>query len=305
MTYTDISNKEAEEFLIIAGKSSLRSIEKLAGGWANSNYLLSINDGTQLVLKIWNERTPKEVEKIVSLTCWLAEHNIPTPTPLTLGNSNKTIIKNGLTWMLLPYIDADWLGYDYDSLFSLGRTQAMLHAVEPPEGIMKDFSMGFKFFHQLFEVANNKDNWSPFLLQLKEEATLLSELIPTDLPKGIIHGDLFPDNVLGRDGEVIAILDFEESCKNYLALDIAMTFVGFGWSDGEPITERWQAIIAGYESIRKLNESERNALPHLHRYATLSIAAWRYWQFVMNIPNTEYSDRYVEMISRLDKNLPF
>ena len=84
-----------------------------------------------------------------------------------------------------------------------------------------------------------------------------------------------------------------------------MTFVGFGWSDGEPITERWQAIIAGYESIRKLNESERNALPHLHRYATLSIAAWRYWQFVMNIPNTEYSDRYVEMISRLDKSLPF
>jgi len=64
MTYTDVSNKEVEELLIIAGKSSLKSIEKLAGGWANSNYLLNINDGTQLVLKIWNERTPKEVEKI-------------------------------------------------------------------------------------------------------------------------------------------------------------------------------------------------------------------------------------------------
>jgi hypothetical protein len=57
--------------------------------------------------------------------------------------------------------------------------------------------------------------------------------------------------------------------------------------------------------VRKLTATEHAALPNLHRFATLSVAAWRYWQFVMNIPDTEHADRYLEMTARLDKPLPF
>ena len=104
---------------------------------------------------------------------------------------------------------------------------------------------------------------------------------------------------------MLAVLDFEEMCVDAMALDLVMSFVGFGWKDGNPITERWQALLSGYESVRPLSDAERAALPDLHRYATLSIAAWRYWQFVMNIPGTEHADRYLEMTARLDKPLPF
>ena len=84
-----------------------------------------------------------------------------------------------------------------------------------------------------------------------------------------------------------------------------MTFVGFGWKNGEPVTERWKSLLEGYQSVRVLSDAEINALPDLHRLATLSIAAWRYWQFVINLPNTKHTNRYIEMTDRLDKKLPF
>jgi len=125
-----------------------------------------------------------------------------------------------------------------------------------------------------------------------------------NLPRGIIHGDLFPDNVICKNNS-ISILDFEEVCNDVLVFDLMMTFVGFGWENGEPIGERWNAILDGYQSVRKLSKEEISALPDLHKLATLSIAAWRYWQFKINIPGTEHENRYLEMTSRLDKVLPF
>ena len=84
-----------------------------------------------------------------------------------------------------------------------------------------------------------------------------------------------------------------------------MTFVGFGWEEGEPINDRWVAILEGYQSVRKLTKEELDALPDLHKLATLSIAAWRYWQFKINLPGTKHEDRYLEMTDRLGKKLPF
>ena len=101
------------------------------------------------------------------------------------------------------------------------------------------------------------------------------------------------------------MLDFEEVCNDILAFDLAMTFVGFGWEEGEPINDRWVAILDGYQSVRKLTKEELDALPDLHKLATLSIAAWRYWQFKINLPGTKHENRYLEMTDRLGKKLPF
>lgn len=139
---------------------------------------------------------------------------------------------------------------------------------------------------------------------LKTESSIIIDKIG-NLPKGVIHGDLFPDNVLGSKNQVNSILDFEEVCHGILAFDLVMTFVGFGWENGESVPERWGSLLDGYQSIRKLSDDEIDSLSDLHRLATLSIAAWRYWQFVIYLPNTEHSDRYLQMTARLNKKTPF
>ncbi len=304
MTYTEASFDDASEVIYAAGLPSLLTIDKLEGGWANSNYVLTLNNSDKIVLKIWNEQSLEEVNYLLSVTSYLSDKGIPTPSPIKFLDGGVIFIKNGLAWTLLPFIEGNWLQPNHDSLYSLGRIQAELHLINPPSILKTDFSMGYKLFEKLFRIADERGEWSEFLHLLKTESTLLMDTIG-ELPKGVIHGDLFPDNVLGSSEEVSTILDFEEVSYDILAFDLAMTFVGFGWLDGEPVPERWNSILSGYQSVRTLSPDELRALPSLHRLATLSIAAWRYWQFVINLPDTENTERYLEMTKRLDKELPF
>ena len=84
-----------------------------------------------------------------------------------------------------------------------------------------------------------------------------------------------------------------------------MAFVGFGWNEDGPLTDRWNALLEGYESIRQLTQDEMSALPALHRYATLSIAAWRYWKHLMTQPEEALKRRYLEMTERLEIEFNF
>ena len=303
MAYTEVTLAEASEVIKKAGFRNLLSIEKLKGGWANSNYKLILEDQTKLVLKIWNEQSQDEVNYLLNITSFLVNSGIPTPKPIVFDNEDFLIMKDGLPWTILPFVEGNWLGCDYDSLFSLGAIQAKIHLIDPPNNLRSDFSMGGKLFEKLFLFADTNNDWNDFLLELKSSKSLSLNL--DKLPRGIIHGDLFPDNVIGYNNQAISILDFEEVCNDILAFDLVMTFVGFGWENGEPIGDRWNAILDGYQSIRILTKEEISALPDLHKLATLSIAAWRYWQFKINMPNTEHEDRYLEMTSRLNKVLPF
>ncbi len=305
MVYTEVSEQEAARLLSEADVAALREMRPLDGGWANSNHLLILEDDSRLVLKVWDERDPDEVDRVIENTCWIAEHGVPTPVPLLLQNGRRMLVEEGRAWMLMPYIDGGWLPSDAASLHDLGRLQARLHEVPVHENIPRVYSVGYSLWQRLVDTARAADSLTPFLRRLEAEMTSLRRSIPEDLPTGVIHGDLFPDNVIGRRGEVLALLDFEEICVESLALDLAMTYVGFGWRDGSPVTESWQALLAGYQSVRRLTEAEHAALPDLHRYAVLAVAAWRYHQFVIEIPGTEHADRYKEMVDRLDKPLPF
>jgi homoserine kinase type II len=305
MTYTDVTEEEAGRLLASAGTAPLRTMRSLDGGWANSNYLLTLEDDSQLVLKVWDERPPEEVEQLIVHTCWLADHGVLTPVPLQLEGGGRMLVKNGLAWMLMPYIAGGWLPSDPASMHALGKAQAHLHGVPVHDSIPTDFAIGYVLWERLIEEARKGDSMTPFLQMLEDEIPLLKQRIPADIPCGVIHGDLYPDNVIGREGEVLALLDFEEICVESLAMDLVTTFVGFGWKGGLPVPELWDALLAGYQSVRPLTEAEHAALPYLHRFSVLAVAAWRYWQFVINVPGTEHTDRYVEMVDRLDKQLPF
>ncbi len=305
MAYTNVTVEEALWLLAEAGVASLNKMEPLAGGWANSNYLLTLEDDTKLVLKVWDERAPDEVEQILEHTCWLADHGVLTPAPLLLEGGVRFLVKDNQAWMLMPFVEGGWLPADSSSLYELGKAQAQMHEVPIHESIPTTFAIGFTLWDKLVKDAHKDGTMTPFLELLEKETHLLKQRIPDDLPSGIIHGDLYPDNVIGREGEVLALLDFEEICIESLAMDLVTTYVGFGWKDGLPVPELWDALLRGYESVRPLTEAEHAVLPDLHRFAVLAVAAWRYQQFVVRVPGTEHTERYLEMVSRLDKKLPF
>ena len=132
MAYTEVSFQDASDIIIAAGLSDLVNLEKLSGGWANSNYKLSLNDNTKRVLKIWDGKTLDEVNYLLSITTYLSDNDVPTPSPIPFSNGEFMVVKDGLAWTLLPFVEGAWLEPNYSSLHSLGRIQASLHLVIPP-----------------------------------------------------------------------------------------------------------------------------------------------------------------------------
>ena len=304
MRRIDVGVDEANELLIQAGLASVNTMEILQGGWDNTNILLTLTDASKVVLKVWNANTIEEVRRVVARHCHLDEHGIPTAVPIEFLDGELVVEKEGVAWTLLPFVEGGMLGTDEKSLKSLGQTLALLQQIPTTDCFPTDYRMGWSLFEKMFEIADDTNSWSDFLISLKKESDSLRNQIPADLPQGILHGDLFPDNVIG-DGSVAAILDLEEAFIGPCAFDLMMAFVGFSWDGKEVIHERWNALLEGYESVRPLSQDEKLALPALHRYATLSIAAWRYWKHVMTQPDDELRGRYLEMVNRLEIEINF
>ena len=305
MIDTKINLDKVGELLELANYGSFSKIGVLSGGWANSNYLVTCDDGTKVVLKIWREKNPAEVQEMNSSIDWIAKHGVSTPAPLKLKNGENMIVVDGFAWILIPFIDAPWISKDTASLKSLGLAIAGLHAVPNAGHFGTFYSMGIDIWPELLERAESEDKWSPFLRMLEDEIIKIDGNIPLNLPKGVIHGDLFQDNILGHPGEVLAILDFEDICYNILAIDLVVAFIGCCWIDEKPVKELWFSLLSGYESVRPLTPEERAALPELYRYASLSIAAWRYRKFVLDEEDSEHAGRYLLMMKRLEESVEF
>ena len=305
LTDVKINIDKVGEILELADCSSLSKIEVLSGGWANSNYLVTCDDKTKVVLKIWREKTPDEVQEMNLNIDWIVKHGVSTPAPLKLKNGESMIVVDGFAWILIPFINAPWIAQDTASLNSLGLAIASLHAVPNAEHFGSSYSMGVDIWPELFERAESEDKWSPFLRMLEEEFIKSNEKIPSNLPKGAIHGDLFQDNILGHSGEVLAILDFEDMCFNILAIDLVVAFIGCCWIDEKPVEELWFSLLSGYESVRPLSPEERAALPELYRYASLSVAAWRYRKFILDEEDSEHAGRYLLMMKGLEESVEF
>ncbi len=304
MRRVDVGLDEANELLNRAGLPSVDSMEILQGGWDNTNILLTLTDASKVVLKVWNANTIEEVRRVVARHYHLDGHGIPTAVPIEFLDGELVVEKEGMAWTILPFVQGGMLGTDEESLKSLGQTLARLQQIPTADCFPDEYRMGWVLFEEMFEIADDTNSWSDFLISLKKESESLRNQIPADLPQGILHGDLFPDNVIG-EGSVAAILDLEEAFIGPCAFDLMMAFVGFGWNEDEPLIDRWGALLEGYESIRPLTQDEKLALPALHRYATLSIAAWRYWKHVMTQPDEELKERYLEMAHRLDQQIDF
>jgi homoserine kinase type II len=101
------------------------------------------------------------------------------------------------------------------------------------------------------------------------------------LPKGIIHGDLFADNLLFRKDKVVGILDFEAACYGKFIYDVATAINALCYIDGRYVIERFDALITGYQSIRTLTLTEWDAFPNELRFSAFRFTITRLKDFFL------------------------
>lgn len=170
---------------------------------------------------------------------------------------------------------------------------ARLHEIPIPDYLPDKHSYVKKTYPKVMKkgIDQKYNNW------LGQGFRRLMQNIPSGLPIGLIHGDLFYDNILFEGEKFKAFLDFEDICQTYKVFDLGMAVVGLCTEDTKIVLTKVRAIVNGYQEVRLLEEVEKESLQIFIEYAALLTSAWRFWKYNMDAPNAEKSNNHMQMVN--------
>jgi len=289
--YTKLLKNEIQK---ITNKYQLEitNFEPIEQGAGNSNYLLN-TEQEKYILTVF-EIEPIRVVNMCKVLVILERHAFPAPRIHKLPNGDLLSNIRGKPLLMKPYLTGQVVkNLDEDQGKQLGRALARLHEIPAPDDLPDQHGYMLKEYPHVIKMGNNKDYicWLAFRYQD------LVDKIPSGLPKSLIHGDLFFDNVLFEGDLFKAILDFEDVCHYYKAFDIGMAIVGL-YREGPGVTlSKVNSFIRGYQEIRRLKREERESLQTFTEFAAILTSAWRYWKHNIDTPDAKKSNKYLEMVN--------
>jgi homoserine kinase type II len=284
--YTELDRRELAEIVDDYGLVKLLVATGIPAGSVNTHYLLETTRGKHL-LRIDEVKGELEVKRELDLLLFLRKHGFPCPQPLTDRKGRHYREAAGKCLSVYRWYDGHALKPSRvtpGQLENVGRALADLHTIGKAykKGIDNRFS--FDRIADLYaEVRGRLPSYFKRIVRtLDDEVEYLRNYLETKLPKGVIHGDLFHDNIIVKGEKVVAILDFEAACRGKFIFDLA-TAVNALCFDGEHYQlKRFEALIAGYESLRALSLAEWDAFPNELRFSALRFTVSRLRDFFLN-----------------------
>ena len=274
--YTKFTKENIEEILSNYSIGKLSSHEGIQEGIENTNYFLLV-DSKKYILTVYEKRVKStDLPFFSELMTGLNEANFKCPTPV-INNQKKSITDyNGKKLMIVTFLE----GKAKQSLTpqnckSVGIEVARMHEITKKFDIKRQNDLSINSWKSLFDSV--KDECSKIHPDLPEliKANLLDveKNWPKNLPSGIIHADLFNDNIFFQGEKISGFIDFYFSCKDYYAFEIAICFNALCF-DGIQNNLSFNVtkaknFIDGYSSIRKLTEIEKINIKTLSQGAAL------------------------------------
>lgn len=287
--YTLLTAAQIQSFLDEYALPPLGEFTPIKGGIENSNYFVTLVDGRELVLTLFEELPAVDAAFLGPLLSHLDTCGVPVATPLQSDAGLYLGLLAGKPAQLAPRLPgAHPDAPDADQCQAMGETLAHLHVALAGYPLDRPNAHGAEWWRALAR------QWQPKLPA--DEQDLLRRLLQRydeicarypELSRGLVHGDLFRDNTLFVDDTVTAVLDFSETSRDHHLLDIAITINDFcrAWPATAPDVVRRTAFLAGYENARALAPAEKAALPTF-----LAIAAMRFWLSRLDIGERNRSE---------------
>ncbi len=271
----------------------LDGFELITGGAINSSYLLHSQQG-EYVLTVFHDKSREDVDKLGRLLLLLEGHDFPATRLLRPEQSGITAMYGDKPVMLKKYIAGDVCrDLSLPMLSQAGASMATLHQLDIPDHLLeREHPYGLHLFGSVIgrNIDPGYESW------LAGQIAYLTANLPADVPRGLIHGDLFYDNLLFDGDEFRAILDFEEACLYFRAFDLGMGIVGMCRGDTRVVPEKAVALVAGYQEVRILEEEEKRTLPLFAEYAATATSFWRYWKYNIHAPTAKDADKHWLMV---------
>jgi homoserine kinase type II len=284
---TAISDEDARSLLGAYTIGPLESLQALAAGSVNSNF--SVQTGgpgpQQLFLRLYEEQDRAGAEAETAMVERLGAAGVPTAPPVRRSDGGLVSEVRGKPAALFAWRQGSircTARVTPEDARAVGRALAQVHIAGAGEAHKPSRFRFEDLCARLDRVAaSGDDRFAPVVPTLRDALQSTHDARPTGLPRGLIHGDLFRDNVLwASDGSLAALLDFESASEGTFAYDFMVTILA--WCVGDDLDlERARALREGYEQVRPFEASERRGLAVEGAFAALRFAVTRITDFGM------------------------
>ena len=277
--YTPLDHRTVANLVATYGLGNLNKMTGIPTGSVNTHYLLETSKG-KVILKIDEAKNLSEAERELALLLFLRERDFRCPQPLVDRNGQYYQTYKGKPLSLHALLSGKSLPETQliaVQLKNVGQTLASLHLLS--SGYPKDEDNRFsatRVFSLYQEVKDRLPGYLRYLTHMLDDEVIYQQQYQEDrLPKGIIHGDLFADNLLFRKDKVVGVLDFEAACYGKFIYDVATAVNALCYLDGRYVIDRFDALITGYQSVRTLTLTEWDAFPNELRFSAFRFTVTR------------------------------
>lgn len=270
--YTNIEQSELEVFLSNYSLGALLSYQGINAGIENTNYFVSTENG-EFVLTIFEEVGFDTLPYYLNFMAHLSDHGMPTAHPIAdLNNDYVRVLKDKPAAIVRRLEGSNELQPNHEHCAAVGHALAQMHTLGSSFTGVLDNPRGIAWAETTAErIFNKLSSDEQMLLEL--EISFRKQTLPDDLPTGVIHADLFRDNVMFKDQALTGIIDFYYACNDSLLYDLAVTVNDWCSNDnGELNMQCYNALINAYQSQRAFHPQE----PKVWQYM-LRAAALRFW----------------------------
>ena len=291
--YTEVSDEELIAFVAGYGIGDVKSCKGIAEGVENSNYLLTTDQGS-FILTLYEKRVhADDLPFFLGLMAHLADKGILCPTPLSDGQGKSLNTLCGRPAAIISFLDGMWpRRISSDHCAGLGEAMAHLHLAGADFKIRRPNALSVSSWRPLLKASGDRvDDIMPGLAALLEsELDELEAHWPVaaaqggSLPSGVIHADLFPDNVFFQGGKLSGLIDFYFACNDMFAYDLAICLNAWCFEpDNSFNVTKAKRMLTAYGKVRELSNEELAALPLLARGSAMRFLLTRLYDW-LNTP---------------------
>ncbi len=289
--YTDVSEPQLADFIGAYDIGELLSYKGIAEGVENSNFLLRTTAGTY-ILTLYEKRVNRsDLPFFVGLMEHLAERGLSCPLPVHTRAGEALGELSGRPAAIFTFLEGMWTRRPAPQhCRAVGEALAGMHGKAADFPLHRRNGLAVADWRPLFESCGDRVDGieAGLAAEIGAELDFVEANWPADLPKGVIHADLFPDNVFFLSGELSGLIDFYFACNDLLAYDLAIAVCAWCFEqDGSFNITKGRALIGGYASVRPLSAAELAALPVLCRGAALRFLLTRLYDW-LTVPDDSF-----------------
>ena len=285
--FTKLSKIEIENYVGLYDIGILDQYSEIVEGIENTNYKIICN-GTPYILTIFEKRVNEDdLPFFINLKLYLNQNNFKCPRPIQ--NRNGEIINSikNKKAVIISFIEGNKIDKpNINECNEIGKMLGNLHNLTINFNESRQNSLDIKEWKNLLSkcTKNEDKQFDVILKEVENEIDFLESVWPKNIPSGVVHADLFKDNIFFKDEKITGVIDFYFSCYHFFLYDISIVINDWCFDkDGEIFNyEYYKAILNGYKKYKKLTQQEINSFNIILRSAAVRILVTRLHDYIFH-----------------------